>query len=399
MPLNARGSQSSEAPILIGESRALSAVRDSARLAARTDAKVLILGETGVGKDLVARSIHHQSARRQQPFVAVNCGSMPDSLLESELFGHVRGSFTDAYRDKVGLLARADQGTLFLDELGEMSLRMQAMLLRFAETGEVQRVGSERPEARTNVRLISATNRDLRTAIVDRTFREDLYYRLNVIQIHLPPLRERMDDVPALLQHYLRRAAETHHVPGPSLAPEAARRLHAYRWPGNVRELRNVTERLTVQCAGGVIEPDDLPEEILASQSDVPAVCTVPTPSLADTSAEIVARLWVRFAGGEDFWSVAYQPFRERQITRADLTALIDRGLRETSGSYRELLRIFNLPSSDYKRLHAFLYQQECNLPVKPYRQMKVSSASPRPAGTLPSQPGLATPSRARHTA
>src|SRR5690242_8958636 len=195
MLLNARGSQSSEAPILIGESRALSAVRDSARLAARTDAKVLILGETGVGKDLVARSIHHQSARQQQPFVAVNCGSMPDSLLESELFGHVRGSFTDAYRDKVGLLARADQGTLFLDELGEMSLRMQAMLLRFAETGEVQRVGSERPEARTNVRLISATNRDLRTAIVDRTFREDLYYRLNVIQIHLPPLRERMDDV------------------------------------------------------------------------------------------------------------------------------------------------------------------------------------------------------------
>src|SRR6187431_2689200 len=172
---------------LLGDSSRLRELRADIESAARSHAKVLITGETGAGKEVVARLIHTHSPRSRQPFVAVNCSGIPETLLASELFGHVRGSFTGAYRDKVGLIRQADRGTLFLDELGEMSLRMQAVLLRFAETGEVQAVGSDQPGGRADVRLITATNRDLRAQIELGAFREDLYYRLNVIQIHVPP--------------------------------------------------------------------------------------------------------------------------------------------------------------------------------------------------------------------
>ena len=169
-----------------------------------------------------------ESARAGRPFVPVNCSGIPETLLESELFGHMRGSFTGAFRDKVGLVERAHRGTLFLDELGEMSLRMQAVLLRFTETGEVQRVGSESGTMRTDARLITATNRDLRARIADGTFREDLYYRLNVIQVRIPPLRERGEDVLLLLDHYLGHAAAAHGLPTPTLTPDAAQLLLAY---------------------------------------------------------------------------------------------------------------------------------------------------------------------------
>src|SRR5260221_3339874 len=195
---------------LLGESPAIVALRREVLEAARTHAKVLILGETGVGKEVVAHLIHRNSPRQNRTFVALNCSGIPETLLESELFGHVRGSFTGAYRDKPGLVRQAEGGTLFLDELGEMSLRMQAVLLRFTETGEIQPVGADRPGGRANVRLITATNRDLRAQIVDGKFREDLYYRLNVIQLRIPPVRERAEDVPLLLRHFPARASETH---------------------------------------------------------------------------------------------------------------------------------------------------------------------------------------------
>ena len=184
--------------------------------AARTDAKVLVLGETGSGKEVVARLIHDHSGRASRGFVAVNCSGIPETLLESELFGHTRGSFTGAYRDKPGLVRQADRGTLFLDELGEMSLRMQAVLLRFAETGEIQTIGVDGVTGRSDVRLITATNRNLRERIEAGVFREDLYFRLNIIQIHVPPLRERAEDVMLLLRHYLRKASETHRLHCPS---------------------------------------------------------------------------------------------------------------------------------------------------------------------------------------
>ncbi len=367
-------------PVLIGESQAVCELRKDIDAAARTDAKVLVLGETGAGKEVVAQLIHAQSARMRRPFVAVNCSGIPETLLESELFGHMRGSFTGAYRDKPGLVRQADHGTLFLDELGEMSLRMQAVLLRFAETGEIQPIGADAVTGRTDVRLITATNRDLRKQIELGVFREDLYYRLNIIQIYVPPLRERGDDVLILVRHYLRQASEAHGLSTPEVTADAEQLLVAYPWPGNVRELKNIAERLVVRASEAAIGPDDLPRELRGERQmvspsrwmpdTVPPRPTVPGPPSEQTSAT-VDRLWERLLAGEDFWTVVHQPFKAHELTRDDLAALIHRGLEHTRGSYRALLTVFGLPATDYKRLHAFLYQQNCNLPVGPYRAAK----------------------------
>jgi transcriptional regulator with PAS, ATPase and Fis domain len=369
--------------LLLGESPALVELRRDIQAAARTEAKVLVLGETGVGKEVVAQLIHAQSPRVTRPFVAVNCSGIPETLLESELFGHVRGSFTGAYRDKPGLVRQADHGTLFLDELGEMSLRMQAVLLRFAETGEIQPIGSDSVTGRTDVRLITATNRDLRKQIEGGQFREDLYYRLNVIQIAVPPLRERGEDVVLLLRYYLQRASEAHRLPIPELTPEVEHLLTHYPWPGNIRELKNMTERLVVRAHNAPITIDDLPRETRVEIA--PAVSAV-APVSADGSSvratgqrhavrgtETADKLWQRLMAGEDFWTVVHQPFKAHELTRDDLAALIDKGLQHTRGSYRALLTTFGLPASDYKRFHAFLYQQNCNLPVGPYRSAKAN--------------------------
>jgi DNA-binding NtrC family response regulator len=369
--------------VLLGESPAINEVREAIGAAARTHAKVLILGETGVGKEVVAQLIHLQSARANRSFVAVNCSGIPETLLESELFGHTRGSFTGAYRDKAGLVRQADKGTLFLDELGEMSLRMQAVVLRFAETGEIQAVGSEQPGGRADVRLITATNRDLRAQIAAGAFREDLYYRLNVIQISVPPLRDRGRDILLLVDHYLEFAARAHGVGKPTLTAGAEELLLAYAWPGNVRELRNVTERLVLRNKTNALAADDLPPEVRMSPAPSASVRAAPgaAPGAADAvPADRVQRLWDRMQAGEDFWSVVREAFRARELTRGELAALVDRGLQETHGSYRALLKVFRLPESDYKRLHAFLYQQQCNLPVAPYRKGRVSPGE-RPAG------------------
>ena len=370
---------------LIGESAAIIGLRQEIEAAARTDAKVLVLGETGAGKEVVARLIHELSTRASRSFVAVNCSGIPETLLESELFGHARGSFTGAYRDKPGLVRQADKGTLFLDELGEMSLRMQAVLLRFAETGEIQTIGVDGITGRADVRLITATNRDLRERIESGQFREDLFFRLNIIQICVPPLRERASDVPLLLNHYLRAASETHRMSCPQLTPAAEQLLLGYAWPGNVRELKNLTERLVVRDWNRPLSPDDLPLEIRggvpARTTTVPTVqgpasasVTIPSPR-NDRGSAVADRLWERLANGEDFWSVVHQPFKAHELTREDLAALIHRGLEYTRGSYRALLGVFGLPATDYKRFHAFLYQQNCNLPVGPYRMAR---ANPR---------------------
>jgi DNA-binding NtrC family response regulator len=370
-------------PVLLGESAAIVSLRREIEAAARTDAKVLVLGETGAGKEVVARLIHEQSSRAARSFVAVNCSGIPETLLESELFGHARGSFTGAYRDKPGLVRQADRGTLFLDELGEMSLRMQAVLLRFAETGEIQTIGVDGVTGRSDVRLITATNRNLRERIDAGLFREDLYFRLNIIQIHVPPLRERAEDVLLLLQHYLRRASETHRLHCPDLTPDAEQLLVAYSWPGNVRELKNLTERLVVREWDRPITAEDLPIEIRGRRETVPSVSVpsvaftpesnAPSPRRLDRGSGTADRLWERLIAGESFWTVVHQPFKAHELTRDDLAALIHRGLEHTRGSYRALLGVFGLPPTDYKRFHAFLYQQNCNLPVGPYRTVRAS--------------------------
>jgi DNA-binding NtrC family response regulator len=345
-------------------------LRREVAIAARTRAKVLILGETGSGKEVVARSIHEQSARAGRAFMAVNCSGIPETLLESELFGHTRGSFTGAYRDKPGMIRQAHGGTLFLDELGEMSLRMQAALLRFTETGEIHTVGADTAPVRSDVRLIAATNRDLRARIAEGAFREDLYYRLNVILIRVAPLRERPDDVPVLFAHYTRLASEAYGMPTPELTADAAEALRAYAWPGNVRELRNVAERLAIAHLGRAVTPADLP--IDRPMTAAPAVPSLPPAASRGADAPpspVVDTLFERFAAGETFWTAVREPFIARGLTRQDLSNLIDAGLQQTNGSYRALLAVFNLPPTDYKRFHAFLYQQQCNLPVAPYRR------------------------------
>jgi transcriptional regulator with PAS, ATPase and Fis domain len=351
-------------------------LREQISSAARTQAKVLILGETGTGKEVVARMIHASGERRHRAFIAVNCSGIPETLLESELFGHLRGSFTGAYRDNPGLVRMADAGTLFLDELGEMTLRMQAVLLRFAETGEVQPVGAAGPAGRADVRLITATNRDLLTQIASREFREDLFYRLNVIQLRIPPLRERPGDVAVLLRHFLLQSGAAHRLPCPTLTPRAEQVLFAYRWPGNVRELKNVTERLVVAAFKRPVAPDDLPEEIQKAFGGRHAETTPapdrPVDAVQQTRERVasvaVDTMWNRLVDGQSFWSAVYEPFKAHDITRADLRALVDRGLRQTRGSYRKLLVLFNMPPSDYKRFLAFLYQFNGNLPVQRYR-------------------------------
>jgi transcriptional regulator with PAS, ATPase and Fis domain len=239
----------------VGTSVPSRAVRDSARQAAGSDVPVLLVGETGTGKELLARAIHAEGARAEGPFVAVNCGLMTESLLESELFGHARGAFTGALQPKRGLLEAADGGTLFLDEIGDMPRPLQAALLRFLELGEFRRVG-ETQLRHAHVRVVSATHREPDRAVEDGSFRADLLYRLDVIRIEIPPLRERSDDVEELVRHCLRLTANRLRVPPLELAPAALERLECYRFPGNVRELENEIERLYV-----FLEPGSVVEE------------------------------------------------------------------------------------------------------------------------------------------
>jgi transcriptional regulator with PAS, ATPase and Fis domain len=350
-------------PSLIGRSAALRLVQQEIEYAARSDAKVLITGASGVGKEIVAHLIHQRSKRRHAPLMTINCAAMPDTLLESELFGHTRGSFTDAYRDKRGLLESANTGTVFMDEIGEMSLRMQALLLRFLETGEIQRVGTDDPRRLiSDVRVIAATNRRLLDRIQASDFREDLYYRLNVIHITIPPLKERRDDVEPLLHHFLRQFAAQHGAPAPACSPEALGALEKYDWPGNVRELRNITERLICRCEGATIRLDDLPREIappLARIAGEPAKVATPVAQ---------ALLDRMIHGGESFWDVAYEPFMARDLTREELRLVVRAGLEETRGNYKALVQLFNMAPRDYKRFLNFLRKYGCHMPFQRFR-------------------------------
>ena len=357
---------------LIGASEALRDIEQEIECAARSDAKVLVTGESGVGKDIVARLIHQRS-RRSGSFVTINCAGVPDSLLESELFGHVRGSFTGAYRDKRGWLDQAQGGTIFMDEVGEMSLRMQALLLRFLESGEIQRVGSDRIQPGGNIRVIAATNRNLVERVADQTFREDLYYRLNVIHVAISPLRERPEDVEPLIGHFVKAFSESHHAPEPTITPEAMETLIAYPWPGNVRELRNIIERLVIRNRGGAIQASDLPREV-SSRAVRPASTAeeAPRESKADALYDRMMR------SGDSFWTVVRDPFMLRDLTRDDLRVIVSRGLKETRGSYKGLLAVFNLEASDYKRLLNFLRKFDCHLPFQRFRGLPVSVSSDR---------------------
>jgi two-component system, NtrC family, nitrogen regulation response regulator NtrX len=242
---------------IVGGSYAIRSVLERIEKVGRTDARVLITGENGSGKELVARALHRVSARADAPFVEVNCAAIPSELIESELFGHVKGAFTGAHTDRTGKFEQADGGTLFLDEIGDMSLSAQAKVLRALQDGVVTRVGSEKA-IRVNVRTIAATNQDLESLIEEGRFREDLYFRLNVVPIHIPPLRERRDDIPMLVRHFAERAIEEQRLPPRRVAPDAVDRLGRMDWPGNVRELKNTVERLLILSPGSEVTTRDV---------------------------------------------------------------------------------------------------------------------------------------------
>jgi DNA-binding NtrC family response regulator len=255
--------QSAEGPsILVGKSPVMQSVHRLISTVAPTDSTVLILGETGTGKELAARTLFQQSKRAEQPFVPVNCGALSENLVESELFGHVRGSFTSADKDHKGLFEVANGGTLFLDEVGELNKNIQVKLLRFLESGEIRRVGDTKPY-RIDVRVLCATNCDLRTMITEDRFREDLYFRVNTFEIRLPPLRERRSDIPDLARHLLSRAAKRPlEQVADLLTPEAGDVLLEHQWPGNVRELANVMEHAYIIAGGQKITPEHLPHHL-----------------------------------------------------------------------------------------------------------------------------------------
>jgi two-component system response regulator AtoC len=272
---------------VVGTSEALRAVWRQLAKVAPQKTTVLVQGESGTGKELVARALHDLSPRAAAPFVAVNCGAIPGELLESELFGHVKGAFTDAVRAKKGLAAEADGGTLFLDEIGELPLPLQVKLLRFLQEEEVRPVGDTRAQ-RVDVRVVAATARDLAAAVKAGQFREDLYWRLAVVGVQLPPLRERPEDVEALAQHFLQRFASLRpDLAELRLSPEALQVLQAHRWPGNVRELRHALERAVVLAEGALIQPEDLPEAVRAPGR---APAAEPPPPGADLSVKRAGR-------------------------------------------------------------------------------------------------------------
>ena len=266
---------------LVSASEAMAEVLRQVRKVAPIKTTVLLSGESGTGKELVARALHELSQRASMPFVAVNCGAIPAELVESELFGHVKGAFTDASRNKKGLAAEADGGTLFLDEIGELPVGLQVKLLRFLQDEEVRAVGDTRSQ-RVDVRVVAATVRDLGAAVKVGQFREDLYYRLNVVGIRLPPLRERAGDIEVLARHFLARYA--HVRPGAAIvgiSDEALAAMLAYRWPGNVRELEHAIERASVLCDGPVIREEDLPEPVRSGPSPAPALAELPRETLS----------------------------------------------------------------------------------------------------------------------
>ena len=331
-------------------------VVELARRAGESGAKVLITGESGVGKDLLARETHASSSRRNRAYVPVNCAGFPETLLESELFGHVRGSFTGADRDRPGKLQIADGGTLFLDEIGEMSPRMQALLLRFLESGEIQTVGDKHPQT-LNIRIIAATNQNLAERVAAGAFREDLLYRLRVIEIAVPPLRERRDDIPALTELFLRKAGRP-----VRFSEDAQRALLRHRWPGNVRELQHVVEQTVWLTKGPVISLEDLPEALRTVSAPAVAPARERRRQVADQLYDVLVQRQY------SFWDHVHPMFLERDLTRHDIRELVSRGLSETQGNYRALLRLFGLPDSDYHRFHNFLTAHGCKVDFRTFR-------------------------------
>jgi len=325
---------------IVGDSPALAVVRSAIQKAAPTNATVLIWGESGVGKELVARAIHRDSLRRDGAFVQVNCAAIPDELIESELFGHEKGSFTGATDRQIGKFEQADKGTIFLDEIGDMSLKTQAKVLRVLQEQELERLGSNRI-IKVDVRVIAATNKNLEEEIDRHTFREDLFYRLNVVPIHVPALRERRDDIPALVRHFADLFARDNNLPRKTVSATAMERLKQQHWRGNIRELRNFVERLMIMTSGEAIDGRDIPDGG-AVRGDAPMLAG--TEGVAVTAA---APSWLDATTLQEFKSGS---------ERAYLVAK----LRENGWNISKTAEVIDTPRSNlYKKLEQYQISQE----------------------------------------
>jgi DNA-binding NtrC family response regulator len=274
---------------MVGKSEPMQRVYTLVEMVADSDVTVLLTGESGTGKELIARAIHHKSPRADGPFITMNCGALPDTLFESELFGYEKGAFTGAMATKMGRFELADGGTLLLDEVGELSLKSQVDFLRVLETKEFRRLGGTKL-LNVDARIIAATNRNLEEAVKQGDFREDLYYRLNVVPIRLPPLRDRADDIPLLVDRFLTECSTQHHREPKDVSQEAMRLLRLYGWPGNIRQLRNLMERLVVTVKDPMIQPEHLPEEIQAGKEDARTMVVTLGTSLDQLEREVIQR-------------------------------------------------------------------------------------------------------------
>jgi two-component system nitrogen regulation response regulator NtrX len=322
---------------MVGDSQALKQVMNAVGRAAPTNATVLIQGESGVGKELVARTIHRNSLRARERFVQVNCAAIPEELIESELFGHEKGSFTGATEKQVGKFEQADRGTIFLDEVGDMSPKTQAKVLRVLQEGEVERLGSART-IKVDVRVIAATNKNLEEEIDKGTFREDLYFRLAVIPIHVPPLRERPDDIPGLVRHYMDYFSRENNSRPKRITQGALDALSRYRWKGNIRELRNTVERLIIMTGGDTIDVADLPGVVRS-----PSAIGVPAASPGRGVAEADAK------------ASTLREFKDSS-ERAYLVAK----LRENGWNISKTAEVIDTPRSNlYKKLEQYQISQE----------------------------------------
>jgi two-component system, NtrC family, nitrogen regulation response regulator NtrX len=320
---------------LVGEGSALKQIMDQVRRAAPTNATVLILGESGVGKELIARAIHRSSLRAKERFVQVNCAAIPEELIESELFGHERGAFTGATEKQVGKFEMADRGTIFLDEVADMSAKTQAKVLRVLQEGEVERLGSSRT-TKVDVRVIAATNKDLEEEIAQGRFREDLYFRLSVIPVSVPPLRERLDDIPALVQHFIAQFSRENNRRPARFAPAALDVLRQARWRGNIRELRNVVERLLIMGDRDVVEADDV-RNVVRAETRPAAASGVPA------------------AGG-----TAVRPSTLREFKEWSERAFLVDKLREFGWNISKTAEVIDTPRSNlYKKLEQYGIKQE----------------------------------------
>jgi len=314
---------------VVGVSRKMRALLDLVDRIGKTSSTVLVSGESGTGKELVARAIHEASARAARPFVSINCGAMPESLLESELFGHEKGAFTGAIKEKKGLFQEAEGGTLFLDEIGETSVTMQVKLLRALQERVIRRVGGNTEEP-VDVRIICATNKDLARTVTEGGFREDLFYRINVIPLPIPPLRERREDIPYLVRHFLRKVAREQAMPEKKISTEAMRLLEAHGWPGNVRELENLIERTVALEPSDVITTNSLPEPFL-HPAGVPPASSLEGIDLPGEGIDLERYLeWL----GKRLMQQALERTNGVQIRAAELLRMSERSFRYYAKKY-----------------------------------------------------------------